>query len=205
MGVKKSSGSIKVTGSNFEGTSGQAVPSKAIHIGGISATGNLTTPYVFAPADGQLAVNGMITWSPSMGYNGSTLDRWRNNTEGTLLASAARTASVTSPDQTNYNAKGILLFLNITAASGSGGLQVYVQAKDPVSGSYVYLTGVPTAITATGLYVYELGRGVGSTALSGNQQVNKRNEGQIPRIWRGVVNHGDGSSYTYSLGYALIV
>src|SRR3990167_8842281 len=42
--------------------------------------------------------------SVPMLYNGATVDLSRGNTEGTLLASAARTTSIQSATQTNYNA-----------------------------------------------------------------------------------------------------
>ena len=45
-------------------------------------------------------------------------DRWLNNTEATILASGARTVTTVSPAQTNYNARGILLFNDITAVPG---------------------------------------------------------------------------------------
>lgn len=46
--------------------------------------------------------------------------------------------------------------------------------------------------------VYALGPGVngGATQATG---------GMLPRTFRIEVGHGDGSSYTYSVGYALIV
>lgn len=124
-------------------------------------------------------------------------DLARNNTEFEVLASALRTATTESADLTNYNAKGALIFLNVTAASGTGGLQVRFQYKDPASGQYQYMNAAPTAITATGLAVYGL---YPASLANGNQMTNQF----LPRTWRIQVQHGDGSNYTYSVDAALL-
>jgi hypothetical protein len=134
-------------------------------------------------------------------WNGAGWDKARNNQQGTLLASAARTATAASPDQTNHDGRGVVVFLNITAASGTGGLQVIVEGKDPVSGSYQQINATPAAVTATGFKSYVVYPG----AASGPQgDVTQTTEQVLPRTWRVRVVHGDGSSYTYSVGYAVI-
>lgn len=141
-----------------------------------------------------ISANGMYV------FNGSTWDRVRNNMQGTLLASAARTATTNTSNQTNYNAKGIMLFLNITVASGTGGVKPRIFPIDPVSGvSGNQLNADPAFITANGLYVFELYPGVSSGG--GLQQVQS---GVLPRNFLVSIVHGDSTSYTYSLGYALI-
>lgn len=134
-------------------------------------------------------------------YNNATWDRWRNNTQGTLLASAARTTTTGSPTQTNYNAKGVLVVLDVTAASGTGGLQPTIRGLDPVTAKVCALTIAPTAITATGTYVFEIYPG--STGTGG--VVTQRTSGVLPRTWVVNIQHGDASSYTYSVGYVLIL
>jgi len=121
------------------------------------------------------------------------------NAEGTLLASAARTNTTTSPNMTNKNAKGILVSLNVTAVSGTGGLQVVVRGHDPVTGTVYWLNALPVAVVATGINVYEVCPAV-NTAASG---VKQRTSGELPRTWSVSVIHADGSSYTYSVGYSL--
>ena len=126
------------------------------------------------------------------------------NGEGTLLASAARTATTDSPVQMNQNARGVVLFLRVTAASGSGGLVARIVGFDPTTGQSVILHPDPTAITAVGVYGYELSPGAaGGTAGPG--RVNQRTAGNLPHSWMAQVFHGDGSSYTYSLGFATVV
>ena len=123
----------------------------------------------------------------------------RGNIEGTLLASAARTVTTYSANQTNYNARGVIVVLNVTAASGTGGLQVILQAIDPVSGGAVSLNATPTAVIAIDrlAYIFYPGATGGVAAqITGIP---------LPRTWRVGVVHGDASSYTYSLSYSLIL
>lgn len=138
-------------------------------------------------------------------FNGSTFDKQLNNTQGILLASAARTASTGSANQTNYNARGVHVCLDITAASGTGGLMVRVQGIDLISGNFYSLNGSPTGIIATGTYDYEFYPGSTQGSVAGSNNVNGRYQTALPRIWKAQINVGDSSSYTYSLSYALIL
>lgn len=139
------------------------------------------------------------------GYNdnATVYERQRPNMSGTLLASAARTGSTTSPTQTSYSGRGVLIFLDVTAASGTGGLTVKLRALDPVTGGGFHINVDPTAITATGSYGYMIYPGA-SSAGGGTATVKQFTPAAVPRTWNVSVVHGDASSYTYSLGYALI-
>jgi hypothetical protein len=137
------------------------------------------------------------------GYNGTTADRWRNNLVSTILASAARTATVDGADQTNYNGRGVQVVLSVTTASGTGGLQLLIQGRDPVSGNYYQLNTTPTTVTATGTLGYELYPGSSGTAVAGG--VVQRIAAMLPRTWRVRVQHGDASTYTYSVAAVVLV
>jgi hypothetical protein len=141
---------------------------------------------------------GRLTGLANHLFNGATWDRQRGNIEGTALASAARTATVNSADITLFNERGIAFYLNVSVASGTGGLQLLIEAKDPVSGSYIALNSLPTAVTATGTKLYQVypgGSGASITQLS--------NEG-VSRTVRVRMVVGDASSYTYSVGYSTL-
>ena len=160
---------------------------------------------ILGNADGQAVVTnspGFLTTARTSLFNGATWDRQRGNTEGTLLASAARTTNATSATQTNHNARGVLITLSVTVASGTGGLTLRIYAVDPVTGSLSVLNAAPTAITAAGLsnYVVYPGVAVGAT-LSAAQAVSV----PLPRSWAIGVTHGDASSYTYSIAFSTIV
>jgi hypothetical protein len=139
------------------------------------------------------------------GFDGVQFNRWRNNTEGTLLASAARTVTTVSSNLVNYNAKGILIILRISVASGTGGLIPKIRMIDPVSGLTVQLNANVTAITAAGTYGIELYPGASTALTVADGWVIQRTSGDLPRTYQVQIAHGDGSSYTYSVGYALIV
>jgi len=137
--------------------------------------------------------------------DGANLQAMRGNTEGTLLASAARTTSTSSPFQTNYNAAGVFVVLNVTAASGTGGLTVKIWARDTYSSTSIQLNPDPTAITAIGRYGYMLYPGASASGIAGAGWVNQFIPAALPRTWYVEVRHGDTSSYTYSVSYALMV
>ena len=133
-------------------------------------------------------------------YNGSTYDRQRNNVEATLLASAARTATTSSADQTNYNAKGIIVVFDVTSVPGTDTVQLKVQAKDPASGKYIdMVTG--TAESAAGTYVYAVYPGIGDK----NTILDNYEELPLSRTWRVQVVHSAATSFTYSVGVMYVL
>ena len=117
-----------------------------------------------------------------------------------IFPSAARTSRPTSPIITNPGYSGMNLYLNITAASGIGGLVPQMYYIDPVSGT-TSLQGVfgVTARTATGLFVYTLYPASGLLTLNGGAAVII-----LPSNYQLTVSHGDASSYTYSVGIQLL-
>lgn len=132
---------------------------------------------------------------PGTTYNGTPAP-----VEGVLLPSAARTANTTVPNQTNENARGVLLILNITGGQATGGLQPVIQYVDPISGSTPAPAAPAAAVLAAGKYGYVLYPGIGAAANDVKQAINA----VLPRTWNVVIIHGDGSSYTYSLSYCLL-
>lgn len=116
----------------------------------------------------------------------------------TLLASAARSADTASVVQTSPEHVCVRIFLNVTTASGSGGLVPVIRGYDPASGLPFEMTpGGPTAITQTGLYVYEM-RPKQSPEPFG--RLVERTDNWLPHKWDVLVKHCDATSYTYSVG-----
>lgn len=134
-----------------------------------------------------------------LAFNGTSHDRWRANTEATLLASAARTVTTSSPDQTNYNAAGLTLMVNVTAIS-AGSLTPKLQFKNPVSATYGDAWIADAAISATGMYIYQLYPGVGGDVEGDMREFNSL---VLPRTWRVTITHSTGDSITYSVAGAL--
>ena len=127
---------------------------------------------------------------------------------GQLLASAARTATTSTPVQTDVQHTGVRLFLNATAnPGGAETLTVSIEMVDPVA--YKDGTVVSSAITAFAAtaaaandeYVYELYPGSVETSATANHEVQG---GSLPTLWRVKVTHSGAGSWTYTLGYDLI-
>jgi len=135
-------------------------------------------------------------------FNETNFDRWRNNTEKTVLALAARTSSGNSADQTNYNAKGAIFYLNITAVSGTAPtLDVIVQVKDPTSGIYSPIVAFPqqTSAATKKVIVYP-----GATDV--DLKFDDENDVALPRTYRvRYVIGGTNPSFTFSVGVSHIV
>lgn len=135
-------------------------------------------------------------------YNGNSFDRHRSNVGAILVfGSATRTSTATSSDLTNYNHRGIYILLNVTSASGTGGLQIRVMAKNSNSVVYTQINTLPTAITAAGSYVVQVYPSIDNVNSNITQTISQT----IPRTFRLDVVHGDASNYTYSLSVDFIV
>lgn len=182
------------------GGTGTGLLGVAMQVRGASTYLNLSNVSSLGDAVNLQAALAVAAWL----YNGSTFDRPRNNTGGTtgltLLASAARTATVSSADQTNYNGRGVHVIIDVTAV-GTGGLTVRVQEKMPTT-KYVDLLVDTAAITAVGTYMFEVYPGAATTPNDGVRRAASR---AVARTWRVTVTHADGSSWTYSVEHAVIM
>ena len=140
-----------------------------------------------------------------LGWSGAQFNYWRNNVDGTLLASAARTATTSTADLTNYNGQRVWCALNVTV-EGAATLSLKLQGKDSISGNYydvvdfgVVYTAASDAPPVTRAFI--VGPGVitadligiaGATGATGKA-------GFVPRTYRWVVTHADATTTTYSL------
>ncbi len=109
------------------------------------------------------------------------------------LPSAVRTATTVSQDFRNDNdARGIAVFLDLTAVPGTDTVTVTLQGKDPASGKYyTLLAGAAQVGVATVRMV--LYPGIPAVAnLAANDA--------LPAVWRVSVAHSAASSFTYSVG-----
>lgn len=124
---------------------------------------------------------------------------------GTALASAARTIGTVSSDIKTNGCKGIIIYLNVTAAGAAGGLRLAVLLKDPLTGSYRAFAATNLNVTATGLVpvVIYPGCGIGSqmALVATNMGIIGIPLGATIQLQ---VIHATADSYTYSLSYELI-
>lgn len=143
--------------------------------------------------DGLLNINGLVGTNTIRGYNGTSADVFRTNHELTLLASAARTATTNSSDQTNYNGSRLQIFANVSAISGAS-VTPSLQVKDSISGNYKTVWTAAAAITATGQYTYVFAPGG-----AGGSNTEVIAAGLTARTFRVVMTHLDTNSITYSV------
>ena len=134
----------------------------------------------------------LVTNARNWLYNGASFDRARNNTDLTILSSAARTATNQSADFTNYNGRGLHLVIDATAIAATPSVVFTIQGKDAISGKYytILTSAAVTAVSTTILRVFP-----GATAAA-NTVANDI----LPRVWRIDATHGDADSITYSVG-----
>lgn len=118
------------------------------------------------------------------------------NIDGTLFASAARTATSSSADQTNDNGKGAQIVIDVTSVTSSPSVVFTVEGKDALSGKY-YTLLTSAAITGTGTTRVTVYPGV---TLAANVAVSQI----LPQHWRVTATHGNSDSITYTVGFSLI-
>lgn len=159
------------------------------------------------PSDGTATP---IPTAHPMLYNGTTWDRQRGNDVGqTLLASAARTSATYGSTQTNYNARGVILTMTITAAPNTAetlGL-FYVPVDPLVAGTSNWpcmLTSPAGSTIQAGatlrLFVYP-----GASTTPDNSTLNKAYAHPVPRSWTGGGNPSSSGSWTYAIGFQYVV
>lgn len=209
-------------GSEVIGAPGAAVPAGAVYMAAANGSGNLTgllvdaqrtlltrlmdasgnnaTTIVASASDARTSGSVLDTGARNMLFNGASHDQQRNNTEGTLLASAARTADGPSANQTNYNGVGVTVTLDVTAKAGATTLTVNLQEIEPVTaGAKTIAQSAAFAATAGQKYVVVFAPGIlAADYASGVSAKNIR----LPRTWRVVVVPSDADSVTYSAGQA---
>jgi hypothetical protein len=134
-------------------------------------------------------------------WNGTGWEREPANQEGLLLASAARTATLSSPDQINRGHRGVLIGLHVTEASGTGGIRLQILG---LFSSYYALLGSSPLITTFHRGGYMVYPGASAPASTADQDLRQAWPVALPRTWGVYITHGDASSYTYSVNYALI-
>jgi hypothetical protein len=120
----------------------------------------------------------------------------RDLTTSDLVSGVGATASQNSADQTNTDARGVKVFVNVSNA-GTGSITATVQAKDPASGTYTTLLA-SAAIVANGITVLTVYPGLPATTNVSANDI-------LPRQWRVAVTANNANPISYSVGASLIV
>lgn len=129
---------------------GVTFPANAFAIGASNGTNLTALTTVTAAADGSNIPGGLVT--SNWAYNNTTFDRTRNNTTASVIA-AGTTSTQTGISITNYNAKKLVLVINIS--SGAGTLTVAINGTTASGYPYNILTSTAlTGIAANELRVF---------------------------------------------------
>jgi len=142
---------------------------------------------------------GVVSTRPRL-YQGTTNTyiRARANDNITVLASAARTATVASATFNNGNYRGGQFIINTTVVPGAAPSTVFnVQMLNGVTGNFITLLS-SVAITAVGTVVLRVYPGLVAAA---NLVANDL----LPWQWRVQAVHGNANSVTYSVAANLML
>jgi hypothetical protein len=131
-------------------------------------------------------------------YDNTAWTRQRGVTPNTVLASAARTGTV-STDITNYNGRTIAVTLNITVAPNTAStLTLQIRLKDSISGNYTTLlasaaiVGTATTGVVPVTNLYRIGQGITVTTNVSAADV-------LGRTMNVNIVHSNADSWTYSV------
>ena len=167
----------------------------------VAIYGDNTTATVSAMTDTvNQATSGLYVGSALMGYTegADKMERYRLVTQKTLLASAARTGTTSSADQTNRSFKGLYVYLDVTVNPGGGEtLTVDVEAKDDVNDEYhvIATSGAQALGGSAGQYVIAI-YPADLTVANGIDAI-----GEVPlsAVYRVNVTHSSGGTWSYSV------
>lgn len=130
-------------------------------------------------------------------FNGTTWDLQRGNVDTAALINASgATTSQTGTDQTNYNARGVKVVLDMTNA-GTGSVTITIQGKDAASGKY-YTLLAGAAVTSNSTNTYTVYPGITAAANVSASDV-------LPRVWRVITTANNANATTYTVGASVIV
>lgn len=118
------------------------------------------------------------------------------NEEVTLLPSASRTTTYTSPDLQNLGGRsGLSVILDMTTV-GTGSVTVSINGKDVASGKY-YLILTGAAVTTNSTNRYKVSPTIAASA-------NAIAQDELPPTFQVVVTANNANAATYTLGYTLV-
>lgn len=164
-----------------------------VSFGGTGSADAASTPSLPLDAAGASRPLGVVPYS----WNGTNADRQRGNLDNvSLIAASGVTTTQTGADQTNYNARGLHVVLDMTTV-GTGSVTLEIDGKDPVSGKYyAILTGA--AVTTNSTNVYKVYPGITAAANVSASDI-------LPRTWRVKVTANNANATTYTVAAMLVV
>ena len=124
------------------------------------------------------------------------------NAEGNLLPSAARTATLSTPNQTNPGARGVILTLNVTANPGGvETLTLQLQNMLPTDPTITQAIAASIVSAAASNGTYRLYVYPGASGALPNAANNVCFPLPVARTWLARVVHSASGSWTYSVDF----
>jgi len=133
-------------------------------------------------------------------WTGSTGDLQQGKATGTLLASAAYTATQSGSGSpiTSRTARGVIVYVYVSAV-GTGTLTLNLCEKDPVFGQGLVVAAA-TVTASVGIYRASWCPGASGTGLG----VILSASHPLPKEWYIVLSKSDASSWTFGASYTLV-
>jgi hypothetical protein len=159
-----------------------------------------TEPIPAAQVSATQPVSGTVTATVGTSITGGTISPL-TVAGGTIETSAARTTTANGTTITNASGRGAMFYINVSAASGTTPtLVVQLQVQDPVSTSWIDITGAATpTITGTGLSMLTVCPGIVEAA-------NTKVAQGLPRVFRFRWTIGGTTpSFTFSIGAQYLI
>jgi hypothetical protein len=128
---------------------------------------------------------------------GAVLTTPRSNSNVSVFALAARTATVSSADITNYFGRACHVYIKVTDSALTPSVVFTIEGKDEVSGDY-YTILAAAAMTGAAVKILRVVPGLTAAA-------NLIASDVLPRTWRVTATHADTDSITYSVGASVIL
>lgn len=129
-------------------------------------------------------------------FDGTSFNKLRTNEDrGAVITAVAATTGAASADLTNYNARGVVVCINITSGTGLA-ITCLVKGKDAGGGVYQTLI-TSTSLTTTGTVFLTVYPGV---TVATNLAVSA----PVPRVFSVNTTHGNATAATYTVGVNLI-
>ncbi len=142
------------------------------------------------------AANGQeVATALGIAFNGTSFDRLRNQLPPVeIIASASRSATNSSAQQTNFNARGILLEWDITVVPGVDTVTLQLENRGGVS--YIMLQSAAEVGVITRHYlIYPTTGTIGGSAPDLDISVNS----PMARFFRATIVHSGAGAFEYSL------
>jgi hypothetical protein len=141
--------------------------------------------------------------SPAMALTKLGLDR-RRVRELVFFGVGSRTTTQNSAEFQNPDCSGLLLCMNVTGASGTGGLQPVLYSRDSTGGNSFQMNASPTAVTTTLYKAYLWHPTITVAYNTAAGVVIQAATVLVSKYFLVSIVHGDASSYTYSVTGFLI-